>query len=145
MPAVNRLAIPRFQLCGAAQLDLQPAPDQMMGNRKWMRPGKPVWMLPFQHQRRLSTIEPARVFQFRAVDDDIFIDCTRSAADHQRRRIRPRLGHVVIDVGAANSGFLEDLSTYRVLDGFGRFDESGESRIHAGKKLLLAAERNLVA
>ena len=65
----------------------------------------------------------------------------RGASDHQRRRIGPGLRHVIVHVGAADAGFLENLAADRVLDGLGRFDEAGQARIHPGHELLLPAEQ----
>src|SRR4051794_32165656 len=79
------------------------------------------------------------------IDDDVLVERPRAAADHQRRWIGPRLRHVILHVGAADSGFFEDFPAYRVLDGLGDLDEAGEAGIHARRKLLLAAEQALLA
>ena len=62
---------------------MQPAPQQMVGDRKGMRSGEAVGMLPLDHQRRLGAVEPAGIFQFRVVDDDVLIGGARGASDHQ--------------------------------------------------------------
>src|SRR4051812_18753154 len=123
-----------------AALVVHPAAEQMMGDGEGMWPGKPVRVGSRQHQGRLVAREPARILQLRMVDDDVLVQRPRAAADHQRRRIGPGLGHVILHVGAADSGLFEDLAAHRVLDGLGGLDEAGEARKHAGRKLLLAAE-----
>ena len=54
-----------------------------MGNRKRMRPGEAVGMLPFDHQGRFGAVEPAGVLEFRMIDDDVVGGGARGAADHQ--------------------------------------------------------------
>src|SRR5215468_4063853 len=103
---------------------MHPAPEQMMGNCEGVRSGKAIGVLSRDHQSRLVAGEPARVLKFHAIDDDVLVGGTRSAADHQRRRIGPGLRHVVADVGAADSRFLEYLAPDRILDSFGRFDKA---------------------
>src|SRR3954453_20009262 len=105
----------------------QPLPEQMVRDRERMRRRQAVRVLPLLHQHPLRAREPARLLQFRAIDDDVLIQRPCRAADHQRRRIGPGLRHVIVDVGAANPGFLENLAAHRVLDGFRRLDEAGKA------------------
>src|SRR3954452_18875119 len=97
-----------FPLCTSARAFMQPAPKQMMSNGKWMRSRHAVGMLSLEHQGCLGAVEPARILELRPVDDDILVGGARGASNHQRRRIGPGLGHVVIDVGAADPGFFKD-------------------------------------
>src|SRR5882724_5044021 len=138
-------SVPWPRLCAAGRSPMHPASDKMMGDGEGMRSGKPVGMLARDHQAGFVAIEPARILQFRAVDDDVLIGGARGAADHQRRRIGPGLGHVIGDVGAADAAFLENLAPDRVLDGLGRFDKAGEAGIHAGQKLLLPPQKAFLA
>ena len=128
--------------CGSP---MQPAPEQMVGNGEWMRSRQAVRVLPPDHQGRFRAVEPAHVLQFVVIDHDVLVGRARRASDHQRRWIGPGLRHVIGDVGAADSGFLENLAANRVLDGLGRLDEAGQAGIHAGRELLLPAEQDLVA
>src|SRR3954469_1408283 len=132
-------------LSSSSALVVHPAAEQMMRNRKRMRAGEPVRMRPRQHQRRLLAREPARILQLGVIDDDVLAHGPRTAADHQRRRIGPGLGHVILHVGAADAGLFEDLAAHRILDGLCGLDEPGEAGIHARWKLLLAAEQALLA
>jgi hypothetical protein len=52
---------------------MQPAPEQMMGNRKRMGPGKAIGMLPLDHQICLGAIEPACILELGVIDHDVFI------------------------------------------------------------------------
>src|SRR5205814_9134321 len=105
--------------CALAWVPLQPAAEQMMGDRKRVWPREALRMFPLQHQRGLGAVAPARVFQFRAIDNDVLVGCARGASDHQRGRIWPWLGHIIIHVGAANPGFLESLPPDGLSDGLG--------------------------
>src|SRR3954467_12639892 len=100
----------RFPLCASLGSPMHPASQQMMGDGKGMRPSEAVRMLPRQHQRRLGTVEPARVFEFGAIDCYVLAGGARGASDHQRRRIRPGLRHVIIHIGTADAGLLENLA-----------------------------------
>src|SRR3954469_21547246 len=139
-----RGAIPGAAISVSA-LVVHPAAEQVMRNRKRMRAGEPVRMRPRQHQGRLLAREPARILKLGVIDDDVLAHGPRAAPDHQRRRIGPGLGHVILHVGAADPRLLENLAADRVLDGLGGFDETGEAGIHARRKLLLAAEQALFA
>ena len=62
-----------------------------MGDGRWRRRDQALRMLPHQHRGRLVAVEPARVFELVAVDDDLARDRLRMAADHQRGGKRPWL------------------------------------------------------
>jgi hypothetical protein len=50
-----------------------PPPEKVVRDRERMRAGKPVRMFPPDHQGRLRAIEPARIFEFRVIDDNILV------------------------------------------------------------------------
>jgi len=75
------------------------------------------------HQGDLSAIEPARVLELGAINDNILVECARGASDHQRRRERPGLRRVVLGLDHGHAGLLEHLAHDRVLEALARLDE----------------------
>src|SRR5215471_21538346 len=69
----SRTGMPMQRMCGAFVLTMYPASNQMVRDSKGVRPGKAVGMIPCQHQPGLIPVKPARVLQFRAVDDDLLV------------------------------------------------------------------------
>src|SRR3954465_1725941 len=104
----------RSPLCAPVAVVMQPLPDQMMRNGEGMGGKQAVGMLTLVHEREFSAVEPARILELEAIDDDVLADRARRAADHQRRRIGPGLRHVVFHVGDADAAFLENFAAYGV-------------------------------
>ena len=116
-----------------------------MGDGKRMRPRKAIGMFPLDHQGRLGAVEPARILEFRTVDDDVFIGGARGASDHQRRRIGPGLRHVIIHVGAANPD--SSKISRRTASSMVSAASTNPARQEyiPGRKLLLPAQQAFVA
>src|SRR5262245_34560972 len=70
---------------------LHPGADDVVGDRDRHRRGETVGMLPYQHQRDLLAVEPARVCELARIDRDLLRERLGVAADHQRARERPWL------------------------------------------------------
>src|SRR5580704_5857564 len=102
------------------------AADEMMRDGDRRRRGQAAGMAAGQHRCQLLAVEPARVLDLAAIDDDLVRRRLRMAADHQRRRKRPRLRHGIFDLAAGDAGFLQHFATHRFLDGFAGFDEAGK-------------------
>ena len=63
---------------------MHPSSEQVMGNCKWMGSGEAIGMFPLDHQGRFTAIEPARILEFRTIDNDILVGGAGGASDHQR-------------------------------------------------------------
>src|ERR1700734_1934473 len=65
---------------------LDEAADDVMGDGDRRRRGQALRMLAVEHRRQFFAVEPARVFQLVAVDDDGVGQRFGNAADHDRGR-----------------------------------------------------------
>ena len=130
---------------GLGALPLHPGPQNMMRDRHRMGRLQLARMAPLQHGRRLVAREPARVFEFDAIDMQFARRRLGDAADHQRGRERPGLRGEIGDLAAADSRLLEDFAAHRILDRLARFEKAGEARIHRLGEARLAPEQAIVA
>jgi len=71
-----------FLLCTHVRALMQPAAQQMVCNCKWMRPARPSGCCRLSI-KVASAGRTTRVFQLRAVDNDILADGPRGAPNHQ--------------------------------------------------------------
>src|SRR5262245_37544609 len=108
-------------------LFLHPGTDDVIGDRHGGRRAQPLWMRAQQHAGDLFAIEPACVFEFGAVDDDLVGQGFGVAADHQRGRKRPRLRPEIVHASTDDAGFLAGFPPHRLLDGLAGLDEAGET------------------
>src|SRR5574338_476233 len=83
--------------------------------------------------------EPARVVKLGEVDGQLVAECSRVAAEHERRRKWPWLARDIGDLRHRDSRFLVELASDRSLDRFAGLEEAGEGRIASGRILWLAA------
>src|SRR5580658_3657503 len=90
-------------------------------------------------------VEPARVLELAAINDDVLAECFGVTADHQRHRQRPRLRGEIFDVAADDADFLEHFAAHRFLDRLARLDEAGKTRPHGRRKARRAAEHTAIA
>src|ERR1700691_3833932 len=77
---------------------LDEAANEVVGDGDRRRRGQAIGMAPVEHQRELLALEPARVLDLAAIDDDLVRARLGMAADHQRARKRPRLRREIDDV-----------------------------------------------
>src|SRR5215472_1284579 len=121
------------------------AANNMMGDRDRRRRGKPLRVLAVEHQGQFFPIEPARVFKFFTIDDDSGPQRLGIAADHDRRRERPRLRCEIAHPAARNSHFFRHLSPHCLFDRFAGFGETGKARPHAWREPTRATEHAALA
>jgi hypothetical protein len=98
-----------------------------------------------QHCLSLGAVEPAAVFQLGRVAGDVQALRFRIDTDHQGMRHRPWLAGMVAHAADLDAGFLHCLPPHRILHGFARFDETGQTGIHAGREMRAASEQASVA
>src|SRR5262249_52443286 len=115
--------MPAHRMCGARSADdigaiLDIAADNVMGNRNRRRSHQPLRMLSIEHQSEFFAIEPARVFEFVAIDDNFFRQCLDVAAYHNGRRKRPWLRSKIAYPPASNANFLENFAPHGFFDAF---------------------------
>src|SRR5205823_13881308 len=88
---------------------LDVASNDVVGDRDRRRRGQAMRVRTVQHQDQFLAVEPARVFKFFTIDDDRIRQCFGMAADHDRRRERPRLRCEIAYPAARNAYLFGDL------------------------------------
>src|ERR1700733_6305687 len=122
----------------AAVLDI--VADDVVSDRDRRRRGQALRMLPLEHQCELVAVKPARVFKLVAVHDNGVGQRLGMAADHDRRRKRPRLRGEIAYAPAVDTGLLGHFAPHRFLDGFPRLGEAGQARPHGRREAPRAAK-----
>src|SRR5215468_582357 len=133
-----------FAMSDKAPVGLKPRPDDVMGDRDRRSRRQAVGVPTQHHGGNLLALEPAGILQLRTINLEFRGQSLGMASDHQRHREGPRLRCEVGNASAFDTGLLQGLPSYRILDGFARLDESRKARPHAlGKAGLPAKEAAL--
>ena len=131
-------------IIGKAGEDYQSILDQEKGGAQ---PAQQVARLQRHHAvhfhggQDLGLGEPAAVLQFRLIRRHVQRHRLGITADHQRMRHRPGLRGVIADTADMDARFFQGFATHGVFDRLPRFDEAGETGIHARRKMMTAAEQ----
>ena len=90
-------------------------------------------------------VEPARVLQLIAVDDDVAARIAGDEPDHELARKGPVLAADVRDVLHVDADLFLHLARHAALERLAVVDEAGHERVAAGRKGRLAREQHPVA
>src|SRR5271155_442052 len=110
------------------------AANDVMRDGDRRRRGQALRMPPRQHRGKLLAVEPARVFEFLAVDDEIAVKRLGVAADHHRRGEWPGLRREIAHPAAADADLFEHFAPDRLLDRLAWLDEAGKTRPHGRRE-----------
>src|SRR5262252_10975491 len=80
---------------------------------------------------KIFDIEPARVFDFHAVDADLSALIIREEGDHERMGKRPRLAGEVAHISHADADLLMHLPLQTLLQRLSRLHEAGQGAVDA--------------
>src|SRR5690606_22256214 len=109
--------------------------------RDGCRAGQPDRALACQRRADLGARQPAHLDDLLAVGSGLLIDGHRLEAQHERARVRPRLGGDVVDVAHPHACLFEELSVHGVLEGLACLDEPGEAGEHPSSPVRVRAQQ----
>ena len=106
---------------------------------------RPAGCSPPEHRRQFVALEPAGILQFLAIDHDGIGQRLGVAADHDRRRKRPRLRREIFHAADSDADFFQHFAAHRFLDRFAGLGKAGETRPHGRRETRRAAEHAALA